>query len=141
MRFGKRVAAGLKIKGIATSERSHQQALSLAIPMTDFAHTPKLDICIDGADEVEEGTLFLLKGAGGALLREKLVAMTAARFLVAVDPRKIVQSLGSVFLLPVRSCRSPGRLRPAACATWASLPSSGSRRTGSRTSRTGSTYS
>jgi ribose 5-phosphate isomerase A len=99
--IGRRVAAGLRIRGIATSERSHQQALSLGIPITDFAHQPKLDLCIDGADEVEEGTLFLLKGAGGALLREKLVAMASSRFIVAVDPRKIVKKLGSVFRLPV----------------------------------------
>ena len=98
---GKRVAAGLKIKAIATSEASHKQALGLGIPITDFAHQPRLDLTIDGADEVQEGTLFLIKGHGGALLREKIVAMASDRLLIAVDPRKLVKVLGSVFTLPV----------------------------------------
>jgi ribose 5-phosphate isomerase A len=98
---GKRVAAGLKIKAIATSEASHRQALGLGIPITDFAHQPRLDLTIDGADEVQEGTLFLIKGHGGALLREKIVAMASNRLLIAVDPRKLVKVLGSVFTLPV----------------------------------------
>lgn len=98
---GKRVAAGLKIKAIATSEASHKQALGLGIPITDFSHQPQLDLTIDGADEVQEGTLFLIKGHGGALLREKLVAMASRRLLIAVDPRKMVKALGSVFALPV----------------------------------------
>jgi ribose 5-phosphate isomerase A len=98
---GRRVAAGLKIKAIATSEASHRQALGLGIPITDFAHQPRLDLTIDGADEVQEGTLFLIKGHGGALLREKIVAMASDRLLIAVDPRKLVKVLGSVFTLPV----------------------------------------
>jgi ribose 5-phosphate isomerase A len=98
---GKRVAGGLKITAIATSEQSHRQALGLGIPLTDFAHQPHLDLTIDGADEVQEGTLFLIKGHGGALLREKIVAMASSRLLIAVDPRKLVKTLGSVFTLPV----------------------------------------
>jgi ribose 5-phosphate isomerase A len=98
---GKRVAAGLKIKAIATSEASHRQALGLGIPITDFAHQPRLDLTIDGADEVQRGTLALIKGHGGALLREKIVAMASERLLIAVDPRKLVTVLGSVFKLPV----------------------------------------
>jgi len=98
---GRRVAAGLRITAIATSEQSHRQALGLGIPITDFAHQPRLDLTIDGADEVQEGTLFLIKGHGGALLREKIVAMASDRLLIAVDPRKLVKVLGSVFTLPV----------------------------------------
>jgi ribose 5-phosphate isomerase A len=98
---GRRVAAGLKIKAIATSEQSHNQALRLGIPLTDFAHQPRLDLTIDGADEVQQGTLNLIKGHGGALLREKIVAMASNRLLIAVDPRKIVEVLGSVFAVPV----------------------------------------
>ncbi len=98
---GRRVAAGLKIKAIATSEASHKQALGLGIPITDFTHQPHLDLTIDGADEVQEGTLFLIKGHGGALLREKIAAMASGRLLIAVDPRKMVKVLGSVFTLPV----------------------------------------
>jgi len=98
---GRRVAQGLRIKAIATSEASHRQALALNIPMTNFVDTPRLDLAIDGADEVQEGTLHLIKGHGGALLREKLVEICADKLLIAVDPSKLVTVLGSVFQLPV----------------------------------------
>lgn len=98
---GRRVAAGLKITAIATSIQSHKQALALGIPLTDFAHQPQLDLTIDGADEAQQGTLHLIKGHGGALLREKIVAMASSRLLIAVDPRKIVSTLGTVFTVPV----------------------------------------
>ncbi|HEX6496200.1 MAG TPA: ribose 5-phosphate isomerase A [Acidobacteriaceae bacterium] len=99
--IGRRVRDGLRIVGIATSIQSHRQAESLGIPLTDFARQPQLDLTIDGADEVQRGTLALIKGHGGALLREKIVAMASRRMLVAVDPRKIVDKLGSVFTVPV----------------------------------------
>jgi ribose 5-phosphate isomerase A len=98
---GRRVAAGLHITAIATSEQSQRQALGLRIPMSDFAHLPRLDLTIDGADEVQQGTLDLIKGHGGALLREKIVAMASSKLLIAVDPRKLVTTLGSVFAVPV----------------------------------------
>src|SRR5271168_2998284 len=98
---GRRVKAGLRITAIATSVQSHNQALALGIPITDFAHQPHLDLTIDGADEVQRGTLYLIKGHGGALLREKIVAMASSKLLIAVDPRKLVTVLGSVFTLPV----------------------------------------
>ena len=98
---GRRVKAGLRITAIATSVQSHNQALGLGIPITDFASTPRLDLTIDGADEVQRGSLYLIKGHGGALLREKIVAMASSRLLIAVDPRKLVTVLGSVFTLPV----------------------------------------
>lgn len=98
---GRRIAAGLRITAIATSEQSHREAVSLGISMTDFGRQPHLDLTIDGADEVEEGTLNLIKGHGGALLREKIVAMASSKLLIAVDPRKLVKTLGSVFTVPV----------------------------------------
>ena len=98
---GRRVREGLRIIAIATSIQSHQQAEALGIPLTDFRRQPHLDLTIDGADEVERGTLHLIKGHGGALLREKIVAIASSRMLVAVDPRKLVDSLGSVFTVPV----------------------------------------
>jgi ribose 5-phosphate isomerase A len=98
---GKRVAAGLRITAIATSEESQRHALALGIPMSDFAHLPALDLTIDGADEVQEGSLNLIKGHGGALLREKIVASASARLLIAVDPSKLVTQLGSLFTVPV----------------------------------------
>jgi ribose 5-phosphate isomerase A len=98
---GKRVAGGLRITAIATSEESQRHALALGIPMSDFAHLPALDLTIDGADEVQEGSLNLIKGHGGALLREKIVASASARLLIAVDPSKLVSRLGSLFTVPV----------------------------------------
>lgn len=98
---GRRVASGLRITAIATSEQSHREAVALGIPMTDFAHQPHLDLTVDGADEVEQGTLHLIKGHGGALLREKIVAMASNQLFIAVDPRKLVKKLGSVFTVPV----------------------------------------
>jgi ribose 5-phosphate isomerase A len=100
---GRRVRDGLRIVSIATSIQSHRQAESLGIPVTDFARQPQLDLTIDGADEVQRGTLALIKGHGGALLREKIVAMASRRMLVAVDPRKVVDQLGSVFTVPVET--------------------------------------
>jgi ribose 5-phosphate isomerase A len=99
--IGRRVREGLRIVGIATSLQSHRQAESLGIPLTDFARQPQLDLTIDGADEVQRGTLALIKGHGGALLREKIVAKASRRMLVAVDRRKIVDQLGSTFTVPV----------------------------------------
>ena len=99
--LGRRVREGLRIVGIATSIQSHRQAESLGIPLTDFARQPELHLTIDGADEVQRGTLALIKGHGGALLREKVVAMASRRMLVAVDQRKVVDQLGSIFTVPV----------------------------------------
>jgi ribose 5-phosphate isomerase A len=99
--IGRRVREGLRIVGIATSLQSHRQAEALGIPLTDFARQPQLDLTIDGADEVQRGTLHLIKGHGGALLREKIVAIASRRMLVAVDPRKVVDTLGSIFTVPV----------------------------------------
>ena len=98
---GRRVREGLRVVAIATSIQSQHQAERLGIPLTEFARQPMLDLTIDGADEVERGTLHLIKGHGGALLREKIVAMASRRMLVTVDPRKLVDKLGSVFAVPV----------------------------------------
>jgi ribose 5-phosphate isomerase A len=97
--LGQRVRQGLRIRGIATSDASYQLAESLSIPMTTFEDCPLLDLAIDGADEVGPG-LALIKGGGGALLREKIVASDARRFLVVADSSKLVSTLGR-FPLPV----------------------------------------
>src|SRR5271163_1409312 len=68
--LGKRVAEGLSVVGIPTSERTAAQARSLNIPLSSLAARPSIDLTIDGADEVERKTLHLIKGLGGALLRE-----------------------------------------------------------------------
>src|SRR6185295_18603357 len=69
-----RVNQGLRIVGIPTSERTAEQARRLGVPLATFAEHRRIDLTIDGADEVERGTLNLVKGLGGALLREKIVA-------------------------------------------------------------------
>jgi ribose 5-phosphate isomerase A len=97
--LGDRVKQGLRVRGIATSIASQQLAESLSIPLTNFNETPELDLAIDGADEVGPG-LALIKGGGGALLREKIVESAARRFIVIADSTKLVATLGR-FPLPV----------------------------------------
>jgi ribose 5-phosphate isomerase A len=88
------------ISAVATSERSARQAIDLGIPLLTLAEQPRLDLAIDGADEVGP-SLGLIKGGGGALVREKIVAGLAERFLVVADERKCVERLGRSFVLPV----------------------------------------
>ena len=90
----RRVREGLRILAIPTSERSGAQARAGGIPLTSFAEHPRLDIDIDGADEVELGSLNLIKGLGGALLREKIVAAAADRLVIVADSKKLVDRLG-----------------------------------------------
>ncbi len=97
----RRVHEGLRIRGIATSKRSAAQARTGGIAMTTFAEHRRLDITIDGADEIELGTLNLIKGLGGALLREKIVAAASERLVVVADGRKLVDRLGGTALVPV----------------------------------------
>lgn len=97
--LGKAVASGLRIRAIATSDASRTLAMELGIPMTNFNETPVLDLNVDGADEVAPG-LALIKGGGGAHLREKIVASAAREFIVVADESKVVEKLGR-FPLPV----------------------------------------
>ena len=97
--LGKAVAGGLRIRAIATSDASRTLAMELGIPMTNFNETPVLDLNVDGADEVAPG-LALIKGGGGAHLREKIVASAAREFIVVADESKVVEKLGR-FPLPV----------------------------------------
>ena len=96
--LGQRVQAGLRIVGIPTSERTAEQARGLGIPLASFAEHTRIDLTIDGADEVHTGTLDLIKGLGGALLREKIVAAASRRMTVVVDESKLVPALGGVRL-------------------------------------------
>jgi ribose 5-phosphate isomerase A len=100
--LGRRVAQeSLRIVGIPTSERTAEQARSLKIPLATLAEHTEIDLTIDGADEVERGTLFLIKGHGGALLREKIVAAASKRMVVVADETKLVERLGTNFTVPV----------------------------------------
>jgi ribose 5-phosphate isomerase A len=91
----------LRITGISTSERTDALAHELKIPLTTFAEHPRIDLTVDGADEVELGTLYLIKGHGGALLREKIVAAASDRMVVVVDETKTSDRLGTLSSVPV----------------------------------------
>ena len=97
--LGERVKAGLKIRGVPTSVRTQELAASAGIPLTTLDECPQIDVGIDGADEIDPA-LQLIKGGGGALLREKVVASAAKQFVVIADAGKQVQVLGK-FPLPV----------------------------------------
>jgi ribose 5-phosphate isomerase A len=99
--LGKRVQAGLRIIGIPTSEQTAAQARTLGIPLSTLAEHSRIDVTVDGADEVERGTLNLIKGRGGALLREKIVASASARLVIVVDETKLVDVLGIRDAVPV----------------------------------------
>jgi ribose 5-phosphate isomerase A len=99
--LGKRVASGLRVTGIPTSEATGRQARSLGIPVSTLDEYPEIELTIDGADEVEAGTLNLIKGRGGALLREKIVASASKRLVIIVDESKLVDRLGAHFAVPV----------------------------------------
>ena len=96
----RRVAAGLDIVAIPTSERSAAQAKAGGIRLTDYAEYAEVDLTIDGADEIAPG-LELVKGLGGALLREKIVAASSRRLVIVVDDSKLVPRLGSKAPVPV----------------------------------------
>ncbi|GAB6053484.1 ribose 5-phosphate isomerase A [Magnetospira thiophila] len=97
--LGLRVKDGLKIKGLPTSERTAALCHELGIELIDFASVDKLDMAIDGADEID-GDFQMIKGGGGALLREKVVASAADHVVIMVDASKRVKTLGQ-FPLPV----------------------------------------
>jgi ribose 5-phosphate isomerase A len=97
--LGERVRGGLSIVGVPTSERTRLQAETLGIPLTTLEDTPELDLCVDGADEIGP-CLALIKGGGGALLREKIVAYASRSMIVIADETKVVDRLGA-FPLPV----------------------------------------
>jgi ribose 5-phosphate isomerase A len=97
--LGQRVKEGLRIRGIPTSRASADLARSLNIPLTEFQHVRSIDLTIDGADEIGPG-LDLIKGGGGALLHEKIVATASKRLVIVADERKRVECLGR-FPLPV----------------------------------------
>lgn len=97
--LGERVRQGLKITGIPTSQATKELAEQLGIPLTTLEAHPEIDIDIDGADEIDP-QLNLIKGGGGALLREKIIASVSKRFVVIADSAKQVTRLGK-FPLPV----------------------------------------
>jgi len=100
--LGRRVEnEGLKIIGVPTSKQTEEFARKLNIPLSTLGDQLQVDLDVDGADEIELGTLYLIKGHGGALLREKMVAAASKRMAVIGDDSKLVQELGSRFAVPV----------------------------------------
>ena len=99
--LARRHEQGLRFAGIPTSEHTAKMAIEAGIPLTSFAAHRQIDLTIDGADEVERGSLNLIKGRGGALLREKIVAAASHRLAIIVDASKLVDRLGMRVPLPV----------------------------------------
>lgn len=97
--LGAKVKAGLRVVCVPTSEATRAQAEALGIPLSTLEDTPYLDMTVDGADEMDE-TLRLIKGGGGALLREKIVAAASGRLVIIADHTKMVETLGA-FPLPI----------------------------------------
>ena len=97
--LGERVRQGMRVVAVPTSEATAAQAMALHIPLTTLDETPRLDLTVDGADEIGPG-LSLIKGGGGALLREKIVAAASRRMIVIADTSKLVPELGQ-FPLPI----------------------------------------
>ena len=92
---------GLRFVGVPTSAQTAARAAQLGIPLTSFAVHQHIDITIDGADEVERATLNLIKGRGGALLHEKIVASASRRLVIIADGSKLVDRLGQQAPVPV----------------------------------------
>ncbi|MEI9813282.1 MAG: ribose-5-phosphate isomerase RpiA [Acidobacteriota bacterium] len=99
--LGQRMREGLRFIGIPTSEETAKQARELGIPLGTLGEHPSLDLAIDGADEIVEGPLHLVKGRGGALLREKIVEASAKELIIIADDSKLVAQLGTKMPLPV----------------------------------------
>ncbi|SDM64211.1 ribose-5-phosphate isomerase [Bacillus sp. OK048] len=98
-KLGELVQQGLSIKGVPTSKQTEKLAIELGIPLVSFREIEQIDVAIDGADEVNP-ELHLIKGGGGALLREKIIAKAAKTFIVVADSKKYVETLGT-FPLPI----------------------------------------
>lgn len=97
--LGERVKAGLKVVGVPTSEATRADAERCGVPLTTLEEVDHLDLTVDGADEIDPN-LELIKGGGGALLREKIVAAASDRMIVIADESKWVETLGR-FPLPI----------------------------------------
>ena len=95
-----RVQAGLRVRGVPTSEATAVLARQLGIPLTSFEEVERLDVTVDGADEVDP-KLDLIKGLGGALVREKVVAAASTLLVILVGPEKLVPVLGAHGIMPV----------------------------------------
>ncbi len=119
--LGERVAAGLQIVGVATSESTAQLARELQIPLTELDDLETLDLTIDGADEIDLTTFAAIKGFGGALLREKLVARATMQQVLIVDASKVAAN-GLTKYVPVEVVPFGLRHTSAALARLGATP-------------------
>ena len=104
LKLGSRVRDGLDIIGIPTSSDTEKIAADQEIPLATLATHPRIDLTIDGADEVDR-TKNLIKGGGAALVREKIIANASEKIIIVVDESKVSQVLGTTFALPVEIVR------------------------------------
>lgn len=118
--LGERVAQGLRIQAIPTSRKTGELARSLGIPLVSFAETTRLDLTIDGTDEFDP-KLNLIKGGGGALLHEKIVACASDRLVIICESKKRVAALGG-FPLPVEVVPFGWQTVSAALTRMGALP-------------------
>jgi ribose 5-phosphate isomerase A len=100
IKIGNMIKNGLDIKGIPTSSKTKKIAIEHKIPLTTLEENPNIDLTIDGADEVDS-ELRLIKGGGGALTREKMIAYYSNKVIIIIDETKVVKMLGIDFALPV----------------------------------------
>ncbi|MCK5458905.1 MAG: ribose-5-phosphate isomerase RpiA [Thermoplasmatales archaeon] len=100
IKIGEMIKKGLKIQGIPTSLRTKKSATNYGIPLTDLKEHEEIDVTIEGADEVDSN-LFLIKGGGGALTREKIIAYHSKKVIIIIDETKVTKRLGVDFALPV----------------------------------------
>lgn len=98
--LGRRVTDGLRVRAIATSEASYRLAVEVGVPMASLDDYPEIHVTVDGADEISP-RLDLIKGLGGALLREKVVAKASQRLVIVADESKLVHQLGERTVVPV----------------------------------------
>jgi ribose 5-phosphate isomerase A len=113
--IGRRIKEGLRITCIPTSEQTAEQSREWGIPLSTPAEHPQIDVAIDGADEVELGTLNLIKGGGGNQLREKIVATASTRLLIVVDETKLVDRWTASRKCRLKSPNSAGRQLQGIC--------------------------
>jgi len=126
--LGARLGTNLRISAVATSERTTELARSLGIPLIPLERRQQIDLTVDGADEIVPGSLSLLKGRGGALVREKLVAVASRREVIVADQTKLVEKLGSRHPVPVECVPFGAHLVAAQLAALGGKPAL--RRTG-----------
>lgn len=122
-RIAEKIKAGALtgIVAIPCSREVEEEAHALGIPLTNFEAHPAIDVTIDGADEVDPA-LQLIKGGGGALLREKIVAQASRHEVIVVDPKKLSPMLGTLFALPVEVIPFGWPSKVDLLRTWGAIP-------------------